>query len=701
MKKRERFTLVALGIFALCLFAFPMMVLADELHVGSGQIYSTISAAVTAAKDGDVIIVHDGTYNENVDITKSLTIKSESGSANTTVSAANAEDHVFDVQTNNVTIGSENCGFSIYGATGNKKAGIYLNGRTGCIVQDNRCGWDDTHNNTYGIYLENSSNNNTLTGNTASSNNYGIYLENSSNANTLTGNTVSSNYFGIYLYFSSNNTLTGNTANNNEYEGICLDYSCNANTLTDNTAESNGDCGIYLYDSNNNTLTGNTASSNDYCGIYLSSSSNSTLTGNTASSNDCGIFLNESGNNTLTGNTASFNAEYGIYLYYSCNANTLTGNTASSNYYGIYLYYLNNANTLTGNTANNNGNYGIYLWYSSNNTIYLNNLSGNTSGNAYVENVSDNIWRSPTTIYYDYNGGSFHKNYLGNYYGNYSGSDADGDGIGNTAYIGMGMTDNYPLMDTSACYLLQAWWLSGDSKMYKDDMSKAPGSVTITNGGSHIWIADQAALININVPGTDSWTGQIAFTSAPANGHSFKVEIGYWNGTNFIAGGPDATLTGNGSKTVFTYTTDASAFTVNTGNYLALRITNNSTLSYAVQTGGAWSYCSSPNSSKNYLVSVENNSMTENVPKEYALHQNYPNPFNPVTKISYEIPVKSQVTLKVYDMLGREVARLYDGEREAGRYEAEFNGMRFSSGVYFYKLEAGSYKAVKKLLLLK
>jgi len=99
-----------------------------------------------------------------------------------------------------------------------------------------------------------------------------------------------------------------------------------------------------------------------------------------------------------------------------------------------------------------------------------------------------------------------------------------------------------------------------------------------------------------------------------------------------------------------------------------------------------------------YTGSVE---VEVSAPKEYALHQNYPNPFNPVTKISYEIPVKSLVTLKVYDMLGREVARLYDGEREAGRYEAEFNGMRFSSGVYFYKLEAGSYKAVKKLLLVK
>jgi hypothetical protein len=99
-----------------------------------------------------------------------------------------------------------------------------------------------------------------------------------------------------------------------------------------------------------------------------------------------------------------------------------------------------------------------------------------------------------------------------------------------------------------------------------------------------------------------------------------------------------------------------------------------------------------------YTGSVE---VEISAPKEYALHQNYPNPFNPVTKISYEIPVKSQVTLKVYDMLGREVAKLYEGEREAGRYEAEFNGMRFSSGVYFYKLEAGSYTAVKKLLLVK
>jgi len=649
--------------------------------------FTTIQAAIGAASMGDTIIVGSstghgtGTYTENVDVNKSITIKSEKGYATTTVAAAIANDHVFEILTTNITIGGVGCGFSIYGSTGANKAGIYLgSGATGCTIQDNRCGWDDGHTNNLGIYLSSSSNNNTLMSNTCNSNSYD----------------------GIKLESSSNNTLTGNIVISNGGCGVYLNNSCNTNVLSGNTANSNSGYGILLSSSNNNMLTENTTDSN-IIGIYLVSSSANTLTGNTAHSNSnssSGIVLSNSNSNTLTGNTIS-NAGYGIFLS-SSNSNTLTGNTANSNsYFGVYLEHSIN-NILNCNTCQSNSYYGIKLSSSSDNTIYLNNLSGNTSINAYVESSSGNIWNSPTTIYYDYNGGSFHKNYLGNYYGDYTGSDADGDGIGNTVYNGTGMMDNYPLMDTSACYSLQAWWLSGDSAMYKDDRSKSLDSVTLNSGSSNIWIADQATLININVPGTGSWTGQIAFTSAPANGETFTVEIGSsTNGSDFTAGGPDATLIGKDTVTVFTFETDSSAFTIAKGNYIALKITNNSGKSYAVQTGSAWSYCSSPYSSYNYLVSVDNSSMTENIPKEYVLHQNYPNPFNPVTKISYEIPVKSQVTLKVYDMLGREVARLYEGEREAGRYEAEFNGMRFSSGVYFYKLEAGSYTAVKKLLLVK
>ncbi len=88
----------------------------------------------------------------------------------------------------------------------------------------------------------------------------------------------------------------------------------------------------------------------------------------------------------------------------------------------------------------------------------------------------------------------------------------------------------------------------------------------------------------------------------------------------------------------------------------------------------------------------------------YYLKQNYPNPFNPSTKISWQVPVGSHQTLKVYDILGNEVATLVDEYRDAGSYEVEFNLKQtssLSSGVYFYKLQAGDYVQIKKMMLMK
>ncbi|MBC8382226.1 MAG: T9SS type A sorting domain-containing protein, partial [Candidatus Cloacimonetes bacterium] len=173
-------------------------------------------------------------------------------------------------------------------------------------------------------------------------------------------------------------------------------------------------------------------------------------------------------------------------------------------------------------------------------------------------------------------------------------------------------------------YSLQAWWLYSDDKMYRDDFTKAGGSVTISGSSSNIWIADQAALTDINFSGSDTWTGQLVFTSAPTGGvspHTFTVEIGSsTNGSDFTAGGPDATITGDGSATVFTFTTDASAFSVTTGKYLALKITSNDA-EYSVRTGGAWSYTSSPESSTDYTLQVTLSTFTaqfiENTPTLY------------------------------------------------------------------------------------
>lgn len=89
------------------------------------------------------------------------------------------------------------------------------------------------------------------------------------------------------------------------------------------------------------------------------------------------------------------------------------------------------------------------------------------------------------------------------------------------------------------------------------------------------------------------------------------------------------------------------------------------------------------------------------VPMSYKLEQNYPNPFNPTTRLSYSLPTDAYVVLKVYDVIGREVATLVHGYQEAGFRSAEFNASKFPSGVYFYRLQAGNFSDVKKMLLMK
>jgi len=89
------------------------------------------------------------------------------------------------------------------------------------------------------------------------------------------------------------------------------------------------------------------------------------------------------------------------------------------------------------------------------------------------------------------------------------------------------------------------------------------------------------------------------------------------------------------------------------------------------------------------------------VPQKYALFQNYPNPFNPSTTIKYQLPEKSLVTLKVYDLLGNLVKSLVNNEQEAGSYEVVFDASDYSSGIYFYTITAGKFTASKKFVLLK
>lgn len=117
----------------------------------------------------------------------------------------------------------------------------------------------------------------------------------------------------------------------------------------------------------------------------------------------------------------------------------------------------------------------------------------------------------------------------------------------------------------------------------------------------------------------------------------------------------------------------------------------------ALYTGG------NADTSNHYRVAVNLavDPLTQGIPSDYYLAQNYPNPFNPRTRIEYGLPHAAHVALTVYDVLGRQVAILADGIQAAGRYAAEFDGRELGSGVFYYRLQAGEFEQIGKMLLLR
>ncbi|MDT3695993.1 MAG: YCF48-related protein [Ignavibacterium sp.] len=98
---------------------------------------------------------------------------------------------------------------------------------------------------------------------------------------------------------------------------------------------------------------------------------------------------------------------------------------------------------------------------------------------------------------------------------------------------------------------------------------------------------------------------------------------------------------------------------------------------------------------------IESNNFTNQFPNNFLLFQNFPNPFNPRTVISYQLPVSSNIKLKVFDVLGNEIATLVDEYKSAGSYEVEWDASVFPSGVYFYQLQSGNFNEAKKMILMK
>jgi Secretion system C-terminal sorting domain len=105
--------------------------------------------------------------------------------------------------------------------------------------------------------------------------------------------------------------------------------------------------------------------------------------------------------------------------------------------------------------------------------------------------------------------------------------------------------------------------------------------------------------------------------------------------------------------------------------------------------------------SDKYDIILGVDDQSNEIPSQFTLEQNYPNPFNPLTTIKFQVPNSSFVNLKVYDVLGNEVATLVNEEKATGSYEVNFDAKGLSSGIYFYRINAGSFVETKKMIVLK
>jgi parallel beta-helix repeat protein len=383
---------------------------AAEIPVGPDLGNATIGAALINATDGDIIIVSDGTYTENLLINKEVTIRSENGSSSTTIQAASPGIHVFNITADNVAIQ----GFNVIGPT--NYSSIYMLSVSNCNISDNvisesyagifcsNVSNSDLINNTItssvrGIYLYDSPNN-TLINNIMASNDYNfggygtspehffqnidtsnqvdgkpiyylidqadmqvpsdagqVYAVNSTNI-TVKDIAISNGYEGIVFAYTDNSKIENVTLSENEY-GIVL-FKSNSNIL-DNINVNNNEYGIFLSNSTNNDLINNIISSNGWDGISLYSSSELNYVGNnTIISNGCdGIYLDQSGNNTLSSNIIVDNPEIGINLYESADNNIINNSVNNNTYQGIYLEDSTN-NILIDNIMESNGyNFGV------------------------------------------------------------------------------------------------------------------------------------------------------------------------------------------------------------------------------------------------------------------------------------------------------------------------------------------------------
>jgi len=479
--------------------------------------YSTITAAIGNASEGDKIYVKIGTYYENLVITKSLSLSGEN--RDTTIIDGGQVESVVVIHHNYVNI----TGFTIQNGDSLTRPSIYPEAHVGIhLLHVNYCNvtGNNVINNGYGVWLYGSSSN-IISDNNLTNNGVGIKTNDSSNNNNIIGNNVVNNTLsghqylgkvGIIITDSFNNTLKNNIISENganfgvtshplqHYLQHYLHQIDDSNTV-------NGKPIVYWINRTNEVVpinagyvalvncTGITVQNQDISGnnrgITLAFTKNSKIIQNTITKNSLGIELVHSSENIIVNNSITENSNDGISLNDYSNNNKVAGNIISNNRYGIGLQYYNSNNSISENDITQNS-VGFTTFSSNNNTVYHNNFINNGDSNRVSSGNSNNIWDNGYP-----SGGNYWSDYIG--VDNYKGADQTEtgcDGICDIARVVVWNFDNYPLMAPIKIFDAGTWeWTN-----YK---VQAISNSTVSDFSFN---PEEGALIRFNVKGEDGTT---------------------------------------------------------------------------------------------------------------------------------------------------------------------------------------------------
>ena len=438
-------------------------------NLDTSENFATFQAAIDDADtlNGHTILVDSGTYHENVNVTKQLTLRGNNTGGGKPIVDADGMGSAITLSHDGIVLD----GFTAINAT---QAGILVYSDNNFILN---C---TASNNSDGIQIWNAKYCN-ISNNIIISNERGISIESSSN-NTVFNNNANSNLMeGIIIYNSSNNILISNTINFNG-DGIYISGLSSYNIIENNTISFNSRAGIYHWCSSNTKISNNTFEKDgiwlqgnelsyfdthiiennmvngrpvyyykntscikvpeDAGAAILANCSDMTLENINASLGTVGLLIAYTRGSLITNNIADSNNMVGIYIVSSSN-NIIKNNNLSNNVNGICFEYSPNDKVYNNNISMNNGAGIHFLWSSDANIIYLNNFINNNGIYSYG---CINFWNSTSPITYTYNSTTY-TSYLGNYWYDYSDEDTDNNGIWDNPYSINGDNDWYPLKE--------------------------------------------------------------------------------------------------------------------------------------------------------------------------------------------------------------------------------------------------------------